>query len=330
MNIHDDKTRRRGPSPFTWWDKLSAAAFLLVTPEYAAFKRAQRTSLPTAATFGRPAPMPLGYKTIASVRVRYAHAARPDAPTVILLGPLPQSIVAFAPLWERFVSSFNLFAYDLPGFGGSEGGVEFMSFAAQGRFLRDFIAEFGIRRPHLVGPDIGMGAALAYVAEHENEVASLMIGDGPGIAPSQNGSIIRKMANSCFWRFIVRTAGAGAFVYAGGQLGYLNYVPNSAELHDYVSAYAGRVGQVTQWFKNYPTSIAAVDGKLAELDKPVLIFWGDQDQFLMLENAHMLGRRIQRSRVHVFAHCGHFSYQDKHEEFGRLTLDWVGGAHAAV
>jgi len=115
--------------------------------------------------------MPLEFKTIAGVKVRYAHAARQDCPTVLLMNPLPQSIVAFAPLWDGLASHLNLYAYDLPGFGGSEGGLEYMTFETQGRFLNDFIAEFDIQSPHLVGPDVGMSAALAYVTHFPNEVA---------------------------------------------------------------------------------------------------------------------------------------------------------------
>ena len=40
-----------------------------------------------------------------------------------------------------------------------------------------------------------MAAALAYVTQQTNEVESIVIGDGPGIAPSTNGSIINKMVD---------------------------------------------------------------------------------------------------------------------------------------
>ena len=211
----------------SWWDRLNASALLAITPEYRGIKRAQEAGFGSKPTFDQLPPMPLAYKVIAGVKVRYAHAGSPDRPTVILLNPLPQSIVAFAPVWERLASRFNLYAYDLPGFGGSDGGVDYMTFESQGRFLRDFITEFSIKHPHLVGPDIGMAAILAYATQQPNEVESIVIGDGPGIAPSANGSIIDKMVNSSFWRSVMKSAGAGAFVHAANQLCYVNYVPDS-------------------------------------------------------------------------------------------------------
>ena len=317
----------RSPS---WFDKLNTKMLLLITPEYSGVKHARGPEYGRRPTFERPAPMPLQHKTISGVKVRYAHAGSPDNPTVILLNPLPQSIVAFAPIWEHLSSRFNLYAYDLPGFGGSEGGNEWMTFEAQGRFLRDFIAAFGIQRPHLIGPDIGMATALHFVEHFPNDVESLMVGDGPGIAPSKNGSIINKVVDSGFWRLVFKVTGAATFVNAGNQICYLNYCPNPEEVSDYIRSYAGRIGPVTLWFKKYPESLATVDPKLGEIDKPVLIFWGKQDQLLLVDNAHRLKERLKRARLHIFEHCGHYSYQDKHEEFRDLVTEWVSGGYRSV
>jgi pimeloyl-ACP methyl ester carboxylesterase len=314
----------------SWLDRFNAGVLLAITPEYGAVKRAQGKNYGTQPTFTRLAPMPLAFKTIAGVRVRYAHAGSPDNPTVILLNPLPQSIVAFAPIWERLASQFNLYAYDLPGFGRSNGGAEYMTFEAQGGFLRDFIAEFGIETPHLVGPDIGMAAALHYVTHFPNDVASLVVGDGPGIVPSKNGSIINKAVKSGFWRLVFKATGAGTFVHAANQICYLNYVPNPEETSDYIHSYTDRIGPVTLWFKKYPESLATIDPKLADIDVPVLVFWGQQDQLLLVDNAHRLSERLKRKKLHVFDRCGHFSYQDKHEEFRDLVSGWVLGGYETV
>ena len=39
---------------------------------------------------------------------------------ILMLSPLPESIFAFAPLWESLAGEFNLLAIDLPGYGHSE------------------------------------------------------------------------------------------------------------------------------------------------------------------------------------------------------------------
>ena len=330
MNADNTNTPAKSLRTVSWLDKLNASALLAITPEYGTVKRARDKDYGKRPTFNQPAAMPMEFKTIAGVKVRYAHAPRENCPTVLLMNPLPQSIVAFAPLWAGLASHFNLYAYDLPGFGGSEGGLEYMTFEAQGRFLHDFIAEFDIQSPHLVGPDVGMSAALAYVTHFPNEVASLVIGDGPGIAPSNNGSVINKIVNSAFWRQVFKIAGAATFVHAGNALCYLNYVPNEEETSDYITSYSGRIGPITQWFKKYPESLAYVDPKLSEIDKPVLIFWGAQDQLLLVENSQRLSQRLRRSKLHVFENCGHYSYQDQHAAFLSMVTNWVSNEHKAL
>jgi pimeloyl-ACP methyl ester carboxylesterase len=68
-----------------------------------------------------------------------------------------------------------------------------------------------------------------------------------------------------------------------------------------------------------------VDPHLAELDLPVKVFWGDLDQFLFVDNAHRLNQHLKRSELTVFDNYGHFSYQDKADEFAEMILTWVGG-----
>ena len=62
----------------------------------------------------------------------------------------------------------------------------------------------------------------------------------------------------------------------------------------------------------------------------VLVFWEKEDQLLLVDNAHRLAQRLKRSRLHIFEHCGHYSYQDKHEEFRDVVTEWVNGGYKSV
>jgi pimeloyl-ACP methyl ester carboxylesterase len=175
-----------------------------------------------------------------------------------------------------------------------------------------------------------MAAALHYAIHREHEAASLIIGDGPGILPTANGSIIDKAVDSGFWRMMFRITGAGAFVDGALRLALVNYSPSAEEVADYVASYKGRIGPITHWFATYPENLATVDPHLAALDLPVNVFWGDLDQFLTVDNAHRLNRRLKRSDLQVFVNCGHFSYQDKADEFAEMLLSWVSGRYQEV
>ena len=125
------------------------------------------------------------------------------APTLLFLSPLPQSIHCFEQSWELLKGEVDLIAVDLPGFGGSEGGMELMNFPAQSAFLEKIINALGLNHFHIVAPDIAMPVAMHYVMFREHSVKSIIIGDGPGILPSDDGSLIRKISGSAVWRAIV-------------------------------------------------------------------------------------------------------------------------------
>ena len=310
--------------PIGLFGKLNAGVLLAVTPEYQKIKAARREGAGRIASSPRSIVMQTEYRTIAGVKVRYAEGGKQDGPLVLLLSPLPQSILCYDPIWTELGVHCRLVALDLPGFGRSEGGLEFMSFDAQSRFLDQFVRALNLKQMHIVGPDVGMAVALHYAIHRDHEAASLIIGDGPGILPTANGSIINKAVNSGFWRMMFRITGARAFVDGAVRLALVNYSPCAEELADYVASYDGRIGPITHWFATYPENLATVDPHLAELDLPVKVFWGDLDQFLVVDNAYRLNQRLKRSELQVFENCGHFSYQDKADEFAEMILNWAG------
>jgi pimeloyl-ACP methyl ester carboxylesterase len=306
------------------FDRFNAAALMLVTSEYKNLERTRRQNgYPSSPTFQKLAPMPLDYTVINGVGIRYAHSPAVNKPTLVMLSPFPQSILAYAPIWEILAKSFNLYAYDMPGFGGSEGGFEYMSFKAQGDFVKAFLEHFQIESPHLLGPDVGMPALLHYVGTHENTVKSLLVGDGPAINPSSNASSIRKMVNSGFWRMVFRATGSGALIQGCIKVCYTNYHPNKEEVSDYIASYRDRMPEVMQWFKDYQKSIDTVDPLLEKIELPTKVFWGDQDAILYVDNGERLVQRMPNAELTVFKDCGHFCYQDRYLEFSEMVIDWI-------
>jgi pimeloyl-ACP methyl ester carboxylesterase len=58
--------------------------------------------------------------------------------------------------------------------------------------------------------------------------------------------------------------------------------------------------------------------------------WGDKDIFLTTDNAVRLHQRLPKSKLKIFENCGHFSYQDKPDEFAQMVIDWVEGGYTEV
>jgi len=303
--------------------RLSAWLFMAITPEYYKFRRIKKRNMHKTPINKNCSKIVFKYSIIDEIKIRHAHDGKIDKPTIILLSPLPQSIYAYSPIWNKLIKKYNVFAYDMPGFGMSEGNQEYMHFKKQGEFLNKFIQYFNITDPHIIGPDIGMAAALHYSIHFPNQIKSLLIGDGPSVNPSINGSLISKLEHSSFWRLIFRIVGSETFVYAAFKLCYINYEPSQDEFDDYVISYKNRIAQTTKWFKYYSEGMSTIDPYLKDIDKPILIFWGDSDMLLLQDNAKKLYDKLKTRKLHIFTNCGHFSYQDKHQEFSELVDNWI-------
>lgn len=135
------------------------------------------------------------YMELDGLKVRFATGGNPDGPTVLFLSPLPQSILCFEPTWSALCASANLVALDLPGFGQSEGGLSYMNFAAQSAFLQKFINKLGLSNIHIVAQDVGMPVALHYVLHREHRAKSILVGAGPSVQPSADGSLVSALYN---------------------------------------------------------------------------------------------------------------------------------------
>jgi len=304
-------------------DRFVASALMLITPEYKAVRNARLKSTVLMHAQQHAFHIKPEYMQVEGKKIRFARGGVEGKPTILLLNPLPQSIFCYEQIWPLLSQNFQLFAYDLPGFGGSEGGAEVMNTEKQSQILAEFISQVNISDFHLVGPDIGMPVALHYALRDDCRAISLVIGDGPCVSPTFNGSIIDRMVDSALWRLIFRIGGAGTFVAGANKLCYVNYTPCPEELADYVSSYKGRIGSVMEWFRNYPEIIDSIQPHLSDIQIPIQIFWGDLDQLLLVQTGKRIHELLPKSKLTVFENCGHFSYQDRSDEFASMVSEWV-------
>lgn len=318
-------TKQGKLSHINLYDKLNAGFVSLITPEMKALKQVRKqNNYGTKPTLDKPFEMPLKRVNLQGVSVRVAQSDVVEGrETVLLLSAFPHSIVAYSPIWEALKDTYNLIAYDLPGFGASATHANYMSFTYQGAFLDAFIKHFDIPRAHIVGPDVGMPTVLTYLIQHQHSIKSIMIGDGPAALPTSEPSIMKKMVHSGFWRAMFVVAGSGALIESAKNLGNVRYVPNKFELSDYKRAHKGKVANAMKWFKQYPESIKKIDENLSAVDVPTKIFWGEHEAILHTINAENLHARLPNSELEVFDNCGHFVYQDDYPRFIALIKQWV-------
>ena len=307
------------------YDQLNAATLLLVSPEWRKVKAARKS----AVSFETPdVTIPIENRTIANRNIRLAEAGSVDAPLVVLLSPFPESILSFTGSWKALTEKCRVIAIDLPGFGGSEGDRKDMSPSAQGAHLAAIFDELDLHNVHLVAPDVGMGAALAYVLNYKHPVTSLAVGHGVGApGPFKLAFMISMLARFGFMRFTTGLLGAGPLIAFSSKLGSIRHRANAKQIDDYKRSYSGRAHEVVYWFKDFRSKAAELAGRVNEIDIPTLVFWGELDVMFDVSNAEYLNAALPRSKLHILPESGHLAWADQPELFAEMIIDWVETTH---
>ncbi len=310
------------------FDQLNASSLMLISPEWSKIKAARKT----ASTFETPnVAIPTEIRTLAGRQIRLAEAGPANAPLVVLLSPFPESILSFAGSWEALTENFHVIAIDLPGFGASEGDRHDMSPKAQGDLLHAIVTDLDLTDFHLVGPDVGMGAALAYAIHHEHRLLSMAVGNGPGApGPFKLARMISWLARSSALRSMTSLLGAGPLIAFTAKLGAIRHRSNAVQIDDYKRAYSGRAAEVLHWFENLREKAAGLTERVHEIDIPTLVFWGELDVMFDLSNAKHLDDALPNSTLRVLPDAGHLAWSDQPDLFASMITDWVRSGYRAT
>ena len=266
--------------------------------------------------------LPVQFRTVDGVRIRYADSGGAQESTLLLTSPWPESVNAFAPMWDTLAQHARLFAVDLPGFGASERRDDLLSPRAMGGFLAQLIAEADLGRPQIVAPDVGTSAALFAAAAHPERIASVIIGTGGAAVPIELGEPLASWVldpdldkyRSMDPRAIVAAA---VDTIAGG-------VPDDIRA-DYLDCYDGdRFVESMRYVRRYPEELPELAELLPQIATPVTIINGRHDRVVPLANAEFLDERLSNSRLAIID-AGHFVWEEAPADYASIVLHSLAG-----
>ena len=262
------------------------------------------------------------FRSVDGVRIRYADSGGSRESVVLLTSPWPESVYAFAPMWDSLSAHARLFAVDLPGFGASERREDLLSPRAMGEFLARLITEADLGTPHIVAPDVGTSAALFAADAHPERIASVTVGTGGAAVPLQLGEPLASWVldpDLDKYRRMDPHAIVGAAVetIAGG-------IPDDIRA-DYLACYDGdRFVESMRYVRRYPEELPALSKLLPQITVPVTIINGRHDRVVPLANAEFLDERLPTSRL-VVIDAGHFVWEEAPAEYASAVLDSITG-----
>jgi pimeloyl-ACP methyl ester carboxylesterase len=265
------------------------------------------------------------FRTVDGVRVRYADSGGSRQPTILLTSPWPESLYAFAPVWNSLSEHARLVAVDLPGFGASERRDDLLSPQAMGRFLSRLIVDADLDTPYVVAPDVGTAAALFAAAEHPERVAGLVVGAGATAVPLKLGEPLASWVldpDLDQYRGLDPHAVVDAAIDA-----HAANVPESIRA-DYRASYEGdRFVESMRYVRRYPEELPVLARLLPQIETPVTVVASRHDHVVPIANAEFLDRRLPASRL-VVVDAGHFVWEESPAAYASIILDAVGAVRS--
>src|ERR1700679_1524452 len=176
------------------------------------------------------------FKNIDGLKIRFATNDKQNGEPILLLSPLPESILAFLPTWEMFSALGPVVAVDIPAFGLSESRPDVRAPEPLGDFIVRILQAFGLDKPHVVAPDVGTPACLFAAANHPSTFKSLIIGSG-ATDHTDIGGILDELVNTRSLESYKNLTGKDFVSGATGNM--TKYKLPDYALQDYFASYAG-------------------------------------------------------------------------------------------
>jgi len=262
---------------------------------------------------------------IEGLRIRFAKGETAIGVPVLLTAPWPESIYAFHRLLPVLGKKHPYIAVDLPGYGLSDSRPEVMSPAAMGDFIIPLMKHFGLKRVHVVAPDVGTLAFLFAASARPDVFESLVIGGGAMRAELAAGQL----------KDIIHSA-PGSFATIDGALGVKDYLDYAAQLTpsavvaDFRAASSGRrLEEASQFVRAYVTDLPELEPLLAEIQTPALVMTGRNDPIVPVANGQLLAEKLPHNRF-VVLDAGHRAWEEAASQYTNEVGSWLDGGYRSV
>jgi pimeloyl-ACP methyl ester carboxylesterase len=184
-----------------------------------------------------------------------------------------------------------------------------------------FMDALNIQTASVVGNSFGGGIALRIATQHPERVDKLVLMGSMGVSFPITDGLDR------VWGYQPSVENMKAML---GIFAYSPELRNDDELARVRYEASIQPGFQEAFSSMFPaprqSSVEAMttpDDELRKIDKETLIVHGRDDKVIPLENSYRLLQLIDRSQLHVFGRCGHWTQIERAGDFVRLVDDFL-------
>lgn len=265
--------------------------------------------------------------TAAGIRTNYHDSGGAGAPVLLIHGSGP-GVSAWAN-WRLVMPALaqqaRVIAPDMVGFGYTERPQGFVyNMDAWVRQAVGLLDALGIARTDLVGNSFGGGLSLALAIAHPERVRRLVLMGSAGVSfPLTEGL-------DAVWGYTPSVENMRAIMdYFAFDQGLMS--DDLARLRFEASIRPGFQESFAAMFpaprQRWIEALASAEADIRALPHQALVIHGREDRVIPLATSLTLSSWIQRSQLHVYGQCGHWTQIEHAARFARLVGDFLAEAH---
>ena len=245
-----------------------------------------------------------------------------ENPTVVLLAGALRSSHLWRNLAPLLAPWMRVLAVDLLGSGASDSppGAD-LRLEAHARYVREALEGLGVGRFAVAGH--GHGGGVAQLLALGGGAEALVLLDSIAF-DAWPGPAIRELRSrsGTFDRVAVDAWLRGAVDTGVAHRERLS----EPDVEGYLAPFAGPDG-----VERFERAVASLDGvglvgleaRLAELEIPALVLWGEEDRFIPVELAERLGDALPMATIALLPGCGHLVLDDAPETVAPLIFQYL-------
>ncbi|MGD8898158.1 MAG: alpha/beta fold hydrolase, partial [Acidobacteriota bacterium] len=225
----------------------------------------------------------------------------------------------------------EVFALDLPGFGGSDRPGD-LSFEVLPAAVLGLMDELGVARAALVGSSMGGAVAAVAAGDRPERVPGLVLIDAAGfnLGPGEAPAMVR-LATSPVGSLIARLP----FKRLAVERSLREVFHDDAHVTDErVAEYMhglqvpGAFASIRSLRLSLEERGTIVRERLPRIQAPALVVWGREDLWIPVAQADRFVEAIPGARKVVLEECGHMPQAEKPEITGELVREFLAGVDA--